>query len=228
MKKYKSPMAEARAIYSGQAKSASPKLSALAERMAKLPPYVIMDLEQEQAPKSVFRWVTGGAAATMQRRRAELAIHLRRVIERPLGGWLEERHLSAALAVVEAEVAAARKRGGIARSVKDIPVEAYQAAIDAATKTSQGQGTEAELEDAIELDGDGAGEGNDGETGEEEGAEEEGGEAEERAPVSKPLPTGRARVLRQLSDVIDVAVQAGDIEAAMTLTVTISVLCKGG
>ena len=132
MKKYKSPMAEARAIYSGQAKSASPKLSALAERMAKLPPYVIMDLEQEQAPKSVFRWVTGGAAATMQRRRAELAIHLRRVIERPLGGWLEERHLSAALAVVEAEVAAARKRGGIARSVKDIPVEAYQAAIDAA------------------------------------------------------------------------------------------------
>ena len=225
MKKYKSPMAEARAIYSGQAKSASPKLSALAERMAKLPPYVIMDLEQEQAPKSVFRWVTGGAAATMQRRRAELAIHLRRVIERPLGGWLEERHLSAALAVVEAEVAAARKRGGIARSVKDIPVEAYQAAIDAATKTSQVQETEAELDDAIELDGEG--EGNDGETDEEEGAEEEG-EAEERAPVSKPLPTGRARVLRQLSDVIDVAVQAGDIEAAMTLTVTISVLCKGG
>lgn len=225
MKKYKSPMAEARAIYSGQAKSASPKLSALAERMAKLPPYVIMDLEQEQAPKSVFRWVTGGAAATMQRRRAELAIHLRRVIERPLGGWLEERHLSAALAVVEAEVAAARKRGGIARSVKDIPVEAYQAAIDAATKTSQGQGAEAELDDALELDGEGGG--NDGETDEEEGAEEEG-EAEERAPVSKPLPTGRARVLRQLSDVIDVAVQAGDIEAAMTLTVTISVLCKGG
>lgn len=105
-----------------------------------------MDLEQEQAPKSVFRWVTGGAAATMQRRRAELAIDLRRVIERPLGGWLEERHLSAALAVVEAEVAAARKRGGIARSVKDIPVEAYQAAIHAATKkTSQGQGAEAEL-----------------------------------------------------------------------------------
>lgn len=220
MKKYKSPMAEARAIYSGQAKSASPKLSALAERMVKLPPYVIMDLEQEQAPKSVFRWVTGGAAATMQRRRAELAIHLRRVIERPLGGWLEERHLSAALAVVEAEVAAARKRGGIARSVKDIPVEAYQAAIGAATKTSQVQGAEAELEDALELDGE-------GETDEEEGAEEEG-EAEERAPVSKPLPTGRARVLRQLSDVIDVAVQAGDIEAAMTLTVTISVLCKGG
>ncbi|MFT3764763.1 MAG: hypothetical protein QM820_04495 [Minicystis sp.] len=224
MKKYKSPMVEARAIRSEQVKTASPKLKALAKRMVELPAWVIVDLEQEQAPKSVFRWVTGGAEPTMQRRRAELAIHLRRVIARPLGGWLEERHLSAALAVVEAEVAAARKRGGIARGVKEIPLDAYQAAIDAATKTPRGQGSDTELEDALDLDDEP--EAPDGKTNEEERAEAESEEGQ--PPVSEPLPTGRTRVLRQLSDAIGLALEAGDMEAAMTLTVTVSVLCKAG
>jgi hypothetical protein len=114
------------------------KLRSVALRMVKLSPIVVLDLNAEEAPIHVFRWVSWAKGPAAQRRRTDLAVHLRRTIERRRNGWLEERHLTAALAVWEAAVADARARGLVTPRPDAVPAGRYQKAIDAARKGTRG------------------------------------------------------------------------------------------
>jgi hypothetical protein len=113
------------------------KVRAVARRMMKLSPIVVLDLEAEEAPLHVFRWVSWAKGASAQRRRTDLAVYLRRTIERRRNGWLEERHLTAALTVWDAATAEARVRGVIAPRPQAVSITRYEEAIDGARKSSR-------------------------------------------------------------------------------------------
>jgi hypothetical protein len=238
VKRYESPMVRARAIVSDTAQ-ATTKARRVAERMTRLPAMVIVDLELAEAPYHVFRWVACGANRTPQRRRADLVLHLRRSIERPLNGWLEERHLSAALRVLEEAANAVRRHGGyVVPGVQDIALDEYRAAIVGATKNKRASASESEHEsdalpdvvtdEALELDaelGDSEQADDDNDAGD-EGADKNGEEdTADEAPVSERIHTGRGRILRALADVVRVAIRSRDIEAAHALSDTLSLLC---
>jgi hypothetical protein len=236
VKRYESPMVRARAIVSDRAQ-ATRKARRVAERMTRLPAMVIVDLELAEAPYHVFRWVACGANRTPQRRRADLVLHLRRSIERPLNGWLEERHLSAALRVLEEAANAVRRRGGyVVPGVQDIALDEYRAAVAGATKNKRASASENEsdalldvvTDEALELDtelGDSE-QADDDDHADDEGADKNGEEdTADEAPVSEQVPTGRGRILRALADVVRVAIRSRDIEAAHALSDTLSLLC---
>lgn len=191
--------------------------------MVRLPPMIVVDLEREEAPVRVFRWVSYGASHTDQRRRTDLALHLRRSIERPRNGWVFERPLGAALAEWDRVRSEARKRGGIMPAHNQIPLEAYRAAIEGARKpkrarspetetAAEGEPSEQALEDDSESEGDGEDE------GEDEGEEE---------PVSTRHLKGLRHVLQVLANTARKAIAAEDMEAADAANNAIEWLCGG-
>lgn len=207
---YVSPMVRARTIVAGEIGSVSYLQRQIALRMVRLSPTVVTDLESEEAPIHVFRWVAWASTLTDQRRRTDLVVHLRRTIERPRNGWLEERHFYAALDVWDQARGAARKRGGIMPAAQEIPLEAYRAVLDGARKRPRSP--EAEM----------------AATESEEGGEVPVDEKIEEEPIStRQLLKGRDHVLRVLSDTARAAIAADDKEAADAANTAISWLCGG-
>jgi hypothetical protein len=102
--------------------------------LARQAPYVVGDLERAEAPWHAFRWVAWDDVLEGCRQRAKLAIHLHQQLPGRRGGWLQERHLTAAFAVWEQARAAARKRGGIMPAVDQIPLDDYRHAIETAPR----------------------------------------------------------------------------------------------
>ncbi|APR88230.1 hypothetical protein A7982_13579 [Minicystis rosea] len=229
MSQYVSPMMRARAINSGLEKNASEKEREVAARMVRLPAMVLLDLERAEAPKFVFRWVAWAANHTMQRRRTDLVLYLRRSIERRLNGWFEERHLTAAMAALEAARDEARRRGGIMPAVDQIPVEVYRAAVEGAAKNKRQRRLEPELEAAIEQDeplsSDDEDDGAHGGGGDDNSGEDDEHEA---VPISERILRGRGRILRRLSDAVGEALAVQDVEAAEAINNTIALLCGSG
>lgn len=216
---YVSPMVRARAIVAGEIGSVSSCQRQHALRMVRLSPTVIADLESEEAPLHVFRWVAWAATLTDQRRRTDLVIHLRRTIERPRNGWLEERHFYAAMEEWDQARSAARKRGGIMPAVHEIPLEAYRTAIEGVTRNERVRRPETET---------GATATESVEAGSEPSTQEIDDEgAPEEAPISDREPRGREHVLRLLSDAVRVALASQDVEAADVANDAISRLCRG-
>ena len=134
MSRYVSPMTRAREIVR-ESKSAATSRQVLnhAMRIVRLASMVIVDLERNEAPVHVFRWIAWASTVTDQRRRTDLAIYLRRSIHRPRNGWLQERHYYAALTEWDKARCEMRKRGSIMPSFDEIPLDAYRAAIEGAT-----------------------------------------------------------------------------------------------
>jgi hypothetical protein len=217
---YVSPMVRARAIVAGQV-HVSRCQRHHATRMVHLHPMVIVDLEREEAPIHLFRWVAKVTKVSEQRRRTDLVIHLRRSIERPRNGWMDDWHCNAAMDAWDGVREEARKRGGIMAAVHEIPIEVYRAAIDAA-KTRRTRGAEPEVsatetESAAEC----------GEPADPEDELEEDEEEEEPISARQVLLLGRDHVLRLLSDAVRAALAAQDMEAADAANDAISRLCGG-
>jgi hypothetical protein len=98
-------------------------------RIAKLPQSIVDDLDGEDAPLHVRRWIAWGRGLAGQLQRLELALHLRHSIDRDGDGWLDARRHGAALRVLETARAEARAGGGAPPAVAALPLEAYQGAI---------------------------------------------------------------------------------------------------
>lgn len=216
---YVSPMVRARAIVAGEMGEVSYFQRQIAQRMVRLSPTIVADLESEEAPVHVFRWVAWAATLTEQRRRTDLVVHLRRSIERPRNGWLQERHFYAALDVWDQARSAARKRGGIMPAVHEIPDDTYRTAIEGARRRPRSQETEMAMAESAAVTADSA--------AAESSAFEPDDETEE-APISTRQPLkGRDHVLRVLSDTAREAIAADDKEAADAANSAISWLCGG-
>lgn len=220
--KYVSPMIQARAIAAGQIRvSRCQRHHAM--RMIRLHPMIIVDLEREQTPTHLFRWVAGVSQISEQRRRTDLVIHLRRSIERPRNGWVENWQCLAAMNEWDLARREARKRGSLLPAVHEVPLAVYRAAIEKKTPESvtekEPEETESEAEETEEAVAE--------ETVDEESLSELDDEPEDEAePISsrQPLP-GREHVLRLLSDVVRAALAAKDLEAATVANDAISRLC---
>lgn len=102
------------------------------KRIARLEDLVVADLESEDAPWRVVRWVAWGKGKAQQRQRCDLVIHLRRSIDTPCGGWLDEHALKAAWDLLCDAIASARKRGLAQPSYDEIETGAYERAVRAA------------------------------------------------------------------------------------------------
>lgn len=216
-----SPMVRARAIVAGDICPEAECQRYHAARMVRLSLTVIADLESEEAPFHIFRWVAWGATLTEQRRRTDLVIHIRRSIERPKNGWVEERHCAAAMDAWDHARSNARKRGGIMPAVHEIALEVYRAAIEGAKRPPRTRGPTAEAVPATtELEA--------AEGGAAEPAEREPDDSGEEEPVSRPHAQGRDHVLRLLSDAVRAALAAQDVEAADAANDAISRLCGRG
>ncbi len=100
-----------------------------ARRIMRIEPIIALDLEQEEGPYRVFRWVAWGKTYAERRRRADLALHLRHTIDTASGGWLLEPHYTAALAVLDLAVAQAKARGGVQPRPVDLCASTYGDAI---------------------------------------------------------------------------------------------------
>lgn len=139
-KPYASPVMRARAIVADHARAqadASSEVLRHAERIvqfAQQAPMAAGDLERAHAPWHVFRWVAWDSLVDGCRQRAKLAIHLHEQLAGRRGGWLQERHLTAAFALWEQAREAARKRGGIMPAVDQIPLDDYRRAIETASR----------------------------------------------------------------------------------------------
>ena len=195
---YVSPSKRARIRLSDDGQQKEPGFrTRVATRLVRMSPMVVLNLQAEEAPLHVFRWVSEAHGAAEQRRRTDLAVHLRRSMERRRNGWLEERHLTAALAVWDEAVMAARSKGLISPRP--------DAAVAAARKAPRGR---ADHPAGNELP---------------MGSAEAAPTADERAP-DKPdgvLPPARASTLRELTAVLDRALAQGDIESARVTHETI-------
>lgn len=215
MSRYVSPMTRAREIVR-ESKSAATSRQVLnhAMRIVRLASMVIVDLERNEAPVHVFRWIAWASTVTDQRRRTDLAIYLRRSIHRPRNGWLQERHYYAALTEWDKARCEMRKRGSIMPSFDEIPLDAYRAAIEGAKKRPRSSEPETETqptESEVAAESDPS-------VSEDEIEEEE-------EPVSTRQLRGRDHVLRLLSDVVRAALAAQDVEAADVANDAISRLC---
>jgi hypothetical protein len=136
-KAYTSPVKVAReALAPENEQKVSGKVRATAMHIIRLSVMVVADLEDEEAPMHVFRWVAWASGAAAQRRRTDLVLHLRRTLERTRNGWPEERHLAAALAVWDRAVEQTRVRGLVAPRPEGVPVERYREAVAAARRPS--------------------------------------------------------------------------------------------
>lgn len=216
-------MVRARAIAHG-GKDASPKARQLAERMSRLSSMQVYVLEREEAPHQVFRWVAGGGRETAQRLRVDLVLHLRRSIERPLHGWLEERHLTAALRALEEARRAARRDGGKVPEARDVPLDVYQAVIEGARKQKGARArrpAEAVAIEEIAVNEDAAPEGG----GDGGGAGADGGEEKQAVPR---MSAERFQLLRGLSEVFREAIAAGDMAVAKAISEVIARMCRRG
>jgi hypothetical protein len=199
---YVSPLQWAREVLSSGGEQNFPgKVRAAAVHIVQLSAMISADLEAEEAPVHVFRWVAWAKGATAQRRRADLVLHLRRALERARNGWLEERHLTAALAMWDAATEGARSRGLIAPRPEGLPVEQYREAILAARKRARASEALAESPEAPPV-------------------------RPERAEA--PAEGARATVLQHLSNGLVAAAGAGDLEAARAANEAISKLLAVG
>jgi hypothetical protein len=207
-KPYVSPMRWAREVLSPEATQIFPgKVRAIAQHIIQLSVMVVADLEAEEAPIHVFRWVAWASGATAQRRRTDLVLHLRRALERSRNGWLEERHLTAALAVWESAIQSTRLRGLIAPRPEGVPIERYRDAVDAARKRSR--------------------------LAREEPLDAAPGLPKAAAPplldtADAPADAKRAAVLQHLTAGLVEAVGAGDFEAARAANDAITKLLASG
>jgi hypothetical protein len=221
-------MVRARAIVAGQIPVDKGQLDH-SKRMVGLPPMVIVDLERDEAPVHVFRWVAWGASPAEQRRRKDLVIYLRRAIARPRNGWFRERHFAAALAEWDRGRSEARKRGGIPPTHEQIPLDTYRAVIDAARKQPRTRSPEIEMSE----EGEEGCESSMPEDEDEDDDEDDDDEHEhdddqiEEEPISTRQSSGREHVLRHLSDAVRAAIAADDMEAAEAANDAISRLCGG-
>lgn len=135
---YVSPAAWARELDArarrGELPQVSKKSLHTARRIRRLPGSVILDLEAQEAPLHVFRWVawTPQSNITEQRRRADLVLHLRRNFERAEDGWFREHEHKAAFDVWMGAIEQAGKRGLIYPRPEQVPAERYAEAIVAA------------------------------------------------------------------------------------------------
>ncbi len=228
---YESPMVRARAIASGQVHVSRCQRHHAMKMVHHLHPMIIVDLEREETPIHLFRWVARVAQVSEQRRRTDLVIHLRRSITRPRNGWLEDWQCIAAMNEWDTARREARKRGGSLPAVHEVQLATYQAAIEGAKKKAQESETE-----KVEDEGDDAKEtgGEDAEARSEAGDEPSepsmvglDDETEDEAePISTRQPLqGREHVLRLLSDAVRAALAAKDLEAAAVANDAISRLC---
>lgn len=110
---------------------------AAARRILRLEPTVVSDLVAELAPYRVARWVAWGERPAIRRRRADLVIHLRHVVETNQGGWLDEPQFKVAMEVWQRGIDDARLHGLPQPEPAGIPLAEYQAAINSVTRSSR-------------------------------------------------------------------------------------------
>ena len=179
----------------------------VARRIRKLSPIVVLDLEAAEAPMHVFRWVSDGPSLTEHRRRTDLALHLRRTIERRRNGWISDAQLSAALAVWDEAIAEARARGLISPRPDAIAPERFGAAIAAARKAPRVRADHTVGDAPPEASGEATPDNVD-----QDAADIVGEKAADK--TDDGVSPARARTLRELAAVLDRALAEGDLEAA--------------
>jgi hypothetical protein len=143
---YVSPVETARAIVEADRQARHLKLSRpsdrakdrrlyTAQRIALLGYQVQRDLEDAEATWGVFSWVAWAPdrRPALVRQRADIALHLRRNLERPLNGWWPSHMLAAALQAWEDHVARAKDEHRVPPRVDEVPDDVYLAAMANAT-----------------------------------------------------------------------------------------------
>lgn len=229
---YVSPMVRARAIAAGQVRVSRCQRHHAMKMVHHLHPMIIVDLEREETPIHLFRWVARVAQVSEQRRRTDLVIHLRRSITRPRNGWLEDWQCTAAMNEWDTARREARKRGGSLPAVHEVQLATYQAAIEGARKKAQESETEkveneTESDDAKETGEDAEARSEAGDEASEPSMVDLGDETDDEAePILTRQPLqGRKHVLRLLSDAVRAALATADLEAATVANDAISRLC---
>jgi hypothetical protein len=146
----------------------------------------VLDLEGAEAPMHVFRWVSDAAGPAAHRQRTDLALHIRRSVERRRNGWVADVQLAAALGVWEDAVVAARGRGLITPRPDAIPLERYLHAI----KRARGPRREEAVPEPVPVP--------------------------IPVPEGEPVPdeSSRAQTLRTLTAALDGAIAGNDMVAA--------------
>jgi hypothetical protein len=106
-------------------------------KMAQMAQTVIDDLESVEAPLMVIRWVAWGDDPTECRRRADLVLYLRTILDTARGGWPREPHLQAALDLWQRAVAEAIQRGLMQPAPDDLPAVLYRDALAGVVRCSR-------------------------------------------------------------------------------------------
>lgn len=106
-----------------------------AQRIVLLGFQVQRELEDAEATWGVFSWVAWAEdrRPALTRRRADIALHLRRRFDRPQNGWFPSHQLAAALRAWEEQIELARAEHRPPPGVDDVPDDVYAAAVATAS-----------------------------------------------------------------------------------------------
>jgi hypothetical protein len=201
-------MVRARVLATGHEKASEDSILT-ARRLIRLPVAIVIVLERNEAPFSIFRWVAWARGPAAQQARLEFVLHCQHA-RLSRGGWLPEAALGAAFQLWLAVVDEAHRRGLAAPRPDAIPWADYHKAI---VERPKGRRRQAPL---VAPDA--------------ERAAEERARAEPAAAVaeSPPAASNAWTVLMVATDLaahINSAIRNGDIATAHRLATTLASLC---